>query len=122
MQTWCPVIPRLVLVTYLLRFSQIVLALVIPVVERLENIGLRFDHPSTLCYSCALTLCVGWVQERSEQVDCSGSHVDGDVLYSYFDHGGYWNHGFVVETVVVRHQSALQYLMMHPLTGVSAGQ
>ena len=96
------------------------LALVLHVVELLETIGLRFDLPSTLCYPCALTLCVGWVQERSEQVDCSGSHVDGVVLYSYFDRGGYWNHGFVVETVVVRHLSTLQYLIMHPLTGVSA--
>jgi hypothetical protein len=99
-------------VTYLLPFSQVVLALVLPVVELLENIGLHFDHPSTLCYPCALTLFVGWVQERSEQVDCSGSHVDGDVLYSYLDHRGYWNHGFEVETVVVCHLSMLQYLIM----------
>jgi hypothetical protein len=88
------------------------LVLVLHVVELLENIGLCFDHPSTLCYPCALTLCVGWVQERSEQVDCSGSRFDGDVLYSYFDCGGYWNHGFVVETVVVRHLLTLQYLIM----------
>ena len=78
--------------------------------ELLENIGLRFDHPSTLCYPCALTLCVGWVQER----------FDGDALYNYSDRGRCWNHGFVVETVVVRHLSTLQYLIMHPLTGVSA--
>ena len=96
------------------------LAFVFYVVELLENIGLRFDRPSTLCYPCALTLCVGWVQERSEQVDCSSSRFDGDVLYVFFDRGGYWNRGFMVETVVVRPLSTLHYLIMHPLTGLSS--
>jgi hypothetical protein len=47
-----------------------------------------------------------------EQVDCSGSRFDGDVLYSYLDRGGYWSHGFLEETVVVHHLSMLQYLIM----------
>ena len=93
--------------TYLLPFSQMFLASLL--FTQWKSSGLRFDHPLILCYPCALTLCVGWVQERSEQVNCSGCHFDGDVLYSYFDRGGYWNHGFVGETVVVRHLSTLQY-------------
>ena len=63
------------------------LALVLHVVELLENIGLRFDHPSTLCYPCALTLFVGWVQERSDQVVCSGSHFDGNIVQLLWDWG-----------------------------------
>ena len=58
------------------------------------------------------------MQESSEQVNCSGSRFDGNVLYSYF-RGGYWYCAFVVETVV-RNRSTLKYLTMHPLTGVSA--
>ena len=79
------------------------LTLVFHIAELLGNIGLHFDCPLTLGYPCVLTLCVGWVQDRSEQVDCSGSRFDGDVLYSYFNLGGYWICGFAVETVVVRH-------------------
>jgi hypothetical protein len=86
------------------------LTLVLHIAELLGNIGLHFDCPLiTLCYPCVLTLCVGWVQERSEQVFCSGWRFDGDVLDSYFNLGGYWICGFVVQTVVV----------CHPLTGVS---
>ena len=63
---------------------------------------------------------MGWVQERSDQVDCSGSHFSGDVIYSYFDLGSYWYRGFVVDTVVVRYLSMLLSLIIHPHTGVSA--
>ena len=62
---------------------------------------------------------MGWVQERSDQVDCSGSRFAGDILHSYFDHSGYWYRGFVVDTVVVRHHSMLLSLLTHPLSGVS---
>ena len=47
-----------------------------------------------------------------EQIDCSYSRFEGDVLYSYLDRGGYWSRCFLEETVVVYHLSTLQYLIM----------
>jgi hypothetical protein len=47
--------------------------------------GLVNDFIIIETFVSLVTLCVGWVQEHSDQLDCCGTCVVGYVLYSYFD-------------------------------------